>query len=62
MKKICLADIKQNLTKNELKQIIAGSGDTNNHNSVWGCECFYTNNSVINNTNDVTGCICRCFG
>jgi hypothetical protein len=60
MKKINLADIKNNLTKIELNKIMAGSGDITNTNSFKTCTCTYNNQSVISNSNTVDGCGCLC--
>ena len=60
MKKISLADIRQSLTKVELKKIMSGSEDVINANSTSSCYCSYNNNSEITNTNTVSGCKCSC--
>jgi hypothetical protein len=60
MKKINLERIKENLTKVELNKIMAGSGDITNTNSTQLCICKYNNNSVITNSNSITGCFCQC--
>ena len=60
MEKINLADIKKNLTKNELNKIMAGSGDITNTNGYSSCTCYYQNRSVITNDNTVTTCQCYC--
>ncbi len=61
MKKISLKNITDQLSKSEQLQLMAGSGDVNNHNTVSCCSCSYNNNSATNNTNDVTACTCNCI-
>lgn len=61
MKKINLSNIKDSLTKNELRKIMAGSGDVNNTNGSATCSCEYNNASLTTNTNTPEGCNnCTC--